>query len=55
MFIYASKIVPWDPQGIESKLEKTDLWQISHANGNTKNSSVETSVAKEFALVILRL
>ena len=55
MFIYTSKIVPWDPQENESKLEKINLWQISHANGKTKNYSVETSVAKELVLVILRL
>ena len=34
----------------ESNCEKFVLWRISHANGNTKISSVETSVAKELAL-----
>ena len=51
MFIYISKIVPQDPQGNESKLEKIDQWQISHANRNTKNSSVETLVVKELVIV----
>ena len=54
MFIYTSKIVPWDSQANESNFEKIDLWRISHANGNTKISSVETLVAKEPVLVILR-
>ena len=31
--------------------KEIDLWQISHANGNTKISSVKTLVAKELALV----
>ena len=37
------------------KFWKNDPWWISHANGNTKISSVETSVAKEPVLVILQL
>ena len=37
----------------EVNFEKTDLWWVSHANGNTKISSVETSVAKAFVFVIL--
>ena len=53
MFIYTWKIVPWDSQANESNFEKIDLWRISHANGNTKISSVETLVAKEPVLVIL--
>ena len=51
LFIYISKIVPQDPQANESNFEKIDLWWISHANRNTKISSVETSVVKELALV----
>ena len=39
----------------ESNFEKINLWQIIHANGNTKISSVETSIAKELVLVILWL
>ena len=42
MFIYTSKIVPCNPQTNESNFKQIDLWQISHANGNTKISSVET-------------
>ena len=42
MFMYISKIVPWDPQANESNFEKIHLWRISHANGSTKISSVET-------------
>ena len=42
-------------QANESNFKKIDIWCILHANGNTKISSVETSVAKELALVILRL
>ena len=55
MFIYISKIVPWDPHANESNFEKIDLWHISHANGNTKISSKEILVAKELVLVILGL
>ena len=55
MFICISIIVPWDPQANKSDFEKIDLWGISHANGNTKTSSEETSVAKELMLVILKL
>ena len=55
MFIYISKIVPWDPQGNELNVVKIDLWWISHANWSIKISSVETSVAKELVLVILWL
>ena len=54
MFIYISKIAPY-PQANKSNFEKIYLWRISHANGNTKISSAETSVAKELALVILWL
>ena len=54
MFIYISKIVPRDSQANESNFEKIDLWRISHANRTTKTSSVETSMAKELTLVILR-
>ena len=53
MFIYISKIVPWNLQANESNFEQIDLWWISDANGNTKISSVETLVAKEPVLVIL--
>ena len=52
MFMYILKFVS---QANESDFEKIDLLQISHVNGNTKISSVETLVAKELALVILRL
>ena len=55
MFIYITKIVPLDPQGSESNVEKIDLWRISHANWNTKISSVETLVAKELVLLLLQL
>ena len=55
MFIYISKIVPQGPQTNELNFEKVDLWLISHANGNTKISSVETLVTKKLALVIPRL
>ena len=55
MFIYISKIFPLDSQANESNFEKIDLWQISHANRTTKTPSVETSIAKELALVIIRL
>ena len=55
MFINISKIVPWDPQTNELDFEKIDLWRISHANGNTKISSKETSAAKELVLVISKL
>ena len=55
MFIYISKIVPRDSQANESNFEQINLWQISHANWTTKTSFVETSIAKELALVILRL
>ena len=33
-----------------NQTEKFDLWWISHANENTKISSVDTSVVKEVAL-----
>ena len=55
MFIYMSKIVPRDSQANESNFEKIDLWRISYANRTAKTLSVETSIAKELALVILRL
>ena len=55
MFIYISKIVPRDSQVNESNFEKIDLWWISQANRTAKTPSVETSMAKERALVILRL
>ena len=55
MVIYISKIVPRDSQANESNVEKINLWQISHANKTAKTPSVETSIAKELALVILRL
>ena len=55
MFIYISKIVPRDSQANESNFEKIDLWRISQANRTAKIPSVETSIAKERALVILRL
>ena len=50
MFIHISKIVPGDLQANELNFEKMNLWQISNAKGNT---SAETSVAKELALLIL--
>ena len=34
---------------------KMNLWQVSHANGNTKISSIETLLGKELMLVILQL
>ena len=55
MFIYISKIVPQDSQANESNFEKIDPWRISHANRIAKTPSVETSIAKELTLVILRL
>ena len=55
MFIYISKIVPRDSQANELNFEKIGLWQISHANRTAKTPSVEISIAKELALVILRL
>ena len=55
MLIYISKIVPWDAQVNESNFEEINLWRISHTNGNTKISFVDTSVAKELVLVILEL
>ena len=55
MFIYILKIVSWDAQANKLNFEKIDLWQIAHANGNTKISSLETSVAKELVLIILQL
>ena len=57
MFIYniISKIVPRDSKAIESNFDKIDLWQISQANRTAKTPSVETSITKELALVILRL
>ena len=42
-------------QANKSNVMKIDLWQISHANRNTKISYVETSVAKEPTFVILQL
>ena len=53
MFICISYIGPSNSQANELNFEKIDLWRISHANGNTKISSVETLVAKEPVLVIL--
>ena len=53
IFIYISYTIPWNSQANESNFEKIDLWWISHANGNTKISYVETLVAKEPELVIL--
>ena len=55
MFIYKSKIVPRDSQANESNFKKINLWRISQANRTAKTPSVETSIAKEHALVILRL
>ena len=55
MFIYISKIVPRDSQANELNFEKIDLWRISHANRTAKTPFVETSIAKELALVIIRL
>ena len=55
MFIYITKIVPLDPQGSQSNVEKIDLWRISHANWNAKISSLGTLVAKEPVLLLLRL
>ena len=48
-----AKLFEGNSQANESNFEKIDLWRISHANGNTKISSVETLVAKEPVLVIL--
>ena len=48
-------MIVWDVQANDSNFEKIDLWQILHANGNTKISSVETSVVKELVLVIQQL
>ena len=50
-----SKIIPRDLQANESNFEKIDLWRISQANSIAKTPSVETSIAKARALVILRL
>ena len=50
MFIYISKVVPWDPQPNESHFEKIDLWGISHADRNIKTSFEETQVAKELGV-----
>ena len=50
-----SKIVPRDSQANESNFEKINLWRNSQANRTAKTPSVETSIAKELALVILRL
>ena len=55
MLIYISKIILRDSQANESNFEKIDLWRISHANKIAKTPSVETSIAKELTLVILRL
>ena len=55
MFIYISKIVPQDSQANETNFEKIDLWRISHANRTAKTPFVDTSIAKELALVIIRL
>ena len=57
MFIYISKIVPQDSQANERNFEKINLWRISQANRTAKtlSVSVETSIAKERALLILRL
>ena len=55
MFIYISKIVPRDSQVNESNFEKIDLWRISHTNRTAKAPFVETSIAEELALVIMRL
>ena len=54
VFIYISKIVSRDPQANKLNFKKIDPWWISYANRNTKISSVETSIAKEFMLVILQ-
>ena len=35
-------------------LQRSVFWGISHANGNTKTLSEETSVAKDLVLVILK-
>ena len=43
----------WDAQANESNLEKIELWQISHANGNTKISFENAFAAKELTTVIL--
>ena len=50
MLINISKIVSWDPHANESNFEKIE---ISHVNGDA--NSEETSLAKELALVILKL
>ena len=55
MFIYISEIVTRDLQANKSNFEKINLWRISHASRTAKTPSVETSIAKELALVILRL
>ena len=50
-----SKIVPRDSQTNESNFEKIDLWGISQASRTAKTPSIETSIPKELALIILRL
>ena len=55
LFIYISKIIRRDSQANESNFEKIDLWRVSQANSTARTPSVETSIAKECVLVILRL
>ena len=35
IYIHISKAIPWDVQANKSNFVKIELWQISHANGNT--------------------
>ena len=55
MFIVYQSLSHEIHKQMNQSFEKINLWGISHANRNTKTSSEETQVVKEFVLVILKL